>query len=192
MGLDLVYSAGSDQQTIRLTDAEWACIERLRSVAQAPVDTLFNVPDFGEPVSVPAGELVAAVDAVLTLFRDHPDLQPATYQMRMERLPVGDQPDGEWRGGAMSGLRLPGEPDFFMIRVGPDQCELTRMAVGPDGRGVVTGREDLRGRTHVDTETVGRVDFRRRSSGAGLRKKLIDLRGFLAGQGGGTVTKVLG
>jgi hypothetical protein len=192
MGLDLVYSSGRAKRSIRFTDAEWACIDRLRAVAQAPVDTLFNVPDFGRAVPVPAEELAGAVDAVLQLLRDRPDVQPATYQWRAEFLPGSTQPDGTWNGGAMSGLRLPGDRDhFYMLRVGPDQCELEKMAVGEDGRGVSVGREDLRGRDHVQTETVGRVDLRRRTAGAGLRKKLDEPRGFFAGLRGQRVSKVL-
>jgi hypothetical protein len=192
MGLDLVYSCGQVERSVRFTDAEWTCIDRLRAVAQAPIDTLFNVPDFGQPVAVVAEELVEAAGAVLQLLRDRPDLQPATYQMRMEHFPNSAQPDGEWQGGAVSGLRLPGDADhFYFIRVGPDRCELEKMAVGPDGRGVIVGREDMRGRDHVQTETVGRVDLRRRPSGASLRKKLAELQAFFAGLVGRQVSKVL-
>jgi hypothetical protein len=192
MGLDLVYSSGQAERSVRLTDVEWACIDRLRAIAQAPIDTLFNVPDFGRAVPVPAKELASAADAVLQLIRDRPDLQPATYQWRAQFLPGTTQPDGRWNGGAMSGLRLPGDPDhFYMLRVGPDQCELEKMAVGADGRGVSMGREDLRGRDHLQTETLGRVDLRQRTAGAGLHKKLVELRGFFAGLSGQRVSKVL-
>jgi hypothetical protein len=92
----------------------------------------------------------------------------------------------------MSGLRLPGDPDhFYMLRVGPDQCELEKMRVGTDGRGVFVGRENLRGHDHVQTETLGRVDLRRRPAGNGLRKKLAELRDFFAGLTGREVSKVL-
>jgi hypothetical protein len=192
MGLDLVYSSGQARRSVRFTDAEWTCIDRLRAVAQAPIDTLFDVPDFDRPVPVPTEELVDAADAVLQLLRDRPDLQPETYQMRMEHFPNSAQPDGEWQGGAMSGLRLVGDPDhYYMIRVGPDRCELEKMGMGPDGRGVILGREDVRGRDHVLTETVGRVDLRRVPAGAGLRKKLTELRGFFAGLSEKQAFKVL-
>jgi len=192
MGLDVVYSSGQVERSVRLTDAEWACLDRLRATARPPVDTLFHVPDFGRAVPVPAEELAGAADAVLQLLRDRPDVQPATYQWRAQFLPGTTQPDGRWNGGAMSGLRLPGDPDhFYLLRVGPDQCELEKMAVGADGRGVSAGREDLRGRAHVRTETLGRVDLRRRPAGAGLRKKLDELRRFFAGLTGQRVSKVL-
>jgi hypothetical protein len=85
-----------------------------------------------------------------------------------------------------------GDPDhYYLIRVGPDRCELEKMGVGPNGRGVILGREDVRGRDHVLTETVGRVDLRRRPAGASLRKKVTELRGFFAGLSGKQVSKVL-
>ncbi len=65
------------------------------------------------------------------------------------------------------------------------------MGIGADGRGVSLGREDIRGRDHVQTVTVGRVDLRRRSAAAGLRKKLADLRAFFAALTGRQVSKVL-
>jgi len=191
MGLDLVYASGAAKQAVRFTDAEWACIERLGTVASTHVEALFNAPVFGEPVPVAANELLAAVDALLALLRDRPDLQPSTYQMRMERYPLTGQPDGTWQGGAISGLRLPGESDYFMLRVGPDQCELERMRVGSDGRGILLGSEDLRERTSIETETVGRIDLRRRPARATLKKRLAALREFFAGQAGGRVTKIL-
>jgi hypothetical protein len=192
MGLDLVYSSGEAEHAIRISDAEWAYIDRLRDLARGPIDTLFNAPDFGETISVAAEELAGAVDAVLQLFDERPDLQPASYQWRAEFLPGGTQLDGRWNGGAMSGLRLPGDLEhFYMIRVGPEQCELEKMGVGPDGRGVVLGREDLRERDHLQTETVGRIDVRRRPAGAGLRKKLGEMRVFFGGLSGRKVSKVL-
>jgi hypothetical protein len=158
MRLDLVYASGDAEHSVRFTDAEWACIEQLGTVAPAQVEILFDAPDIGEPMAVAAEEMVAAFDALLALLRDRPDLQPATYQMRLERYPFSGQPDGTWQGGAVSGLRLPGEADFFMLRVGPNQCELERIRVGPDGRGMPVGSEDLRDRTSIQTETVGRID----------------------------------
>ena len=192
MGLDLMYSSGQAGRSIRFTDAEWVYIDRLRAVAPTPINTLFSVADFARAVQVSAEELIAAVDALVQLLRDRPDLQPTTYQWRAEFLPGSSAPDGKWSSGAMSGLRLPGDPDYFyMLRVGPDRCELEKMKVGADGRGVFSGREDLRGRAYVQTETLGRVDLRERSSGAGLRKKLVELREFFAEQNGRPVSKEL-
>jgi hypothetical protein len=192
MGLDVVYSCGQAKRSIRFTDAEWACIDRLRAHVPASIDALFNVPDFGRPVPVPNEELIAAADTVLELLRDRPDLQPITYQIRMEFFPGGTQADREWQGGAVSGLRLPGDGDhYYTIRVGPDCSELEKVRVGPDGRGVTVGREDLRGRNCVQTETVGRIDLRRRRSGAGLLARLTELRAFFAGMVGQQISKML-
>jgi hypothetical protein len=191
VGLDVVYASEGAEHVVRLTAAEWACVERLRAVAPAAVDALFCAPAFGEPVPLAADDLAAAADAVQAALRDWPDLLPAAYQMRLERLPGSDVRDGTWQGGAISGLRLPGEPDFFMLRVGPDCCQLTRVRVGEGGRGVLAGAEDIRGRASIDTETVGRIDLRRRPAGAALRKRLAELRAFFAGVSGGRVSKML-
>jgi hypothetical protein len=111
--------------------------------------------------------------------------------MRMEHFPGTRHPDGEWQGGAVSGLRLPGDPGhFYTISVGPNRCELEKGRVGADGRGQVVGREDIRGRDHVQTETVGRVDLRRCFSGAGLAEKLAELRAFFAAYPGQQVSKM--
>ena len=127
------------------------------------------------------------------MARNRKELLPGTYQMRMEYLPGSTQPYGVWNGGALSGLRLPGDGEhYYTIHVGPDRCELVTMGDGPDGCGVVIGREDIRGRTHVLTETVGRIDLRLRPAGAGLRKKLSELRAFLTQLPGQQVTKLLG
>src|SRR2546430_9483598 len=103
MGLDLVYPSGQAERSIRFTDAEWACIDRLRTVAQAMIDTLFNASEFGRAVRVPAEELAGAADAVLQLLHDRPDMQPATYQWRAGVYPAGTQPWGEGGGGARGG-----------------------------------------------------------------------------------------
>jgi hypothetical protein len=192
MALDLVYCSGDAEYSVRFTDAEWACIERYRTVAPDSIDTLFNTDAFGQPVPVLADELAEATAALLGLLKERPDLQPMAYQMRNERLPNSDQPDRTWQGGAVSGLRLPVDPDhFYMIRVGANTCQLTKVAVGPDGRGIILGTEDLRGQTQIQTETVGRVDFRARPAGAGLRKRLVAMGEFFASVSGLPVYKKL-
>jgi hypothetical protein len=191
MGLDLIYTCGPAELSLRFTDAEWACLDRLRAVAEEAVDLLTNADDFGDPVTLGADDLAAAARAVAALLRDRPDLLPGTFQMRMERLPVTGEPDGRWQGGAISGLRLPGESDFFMIRVGPDHCEMERMTVGPDGRGMVVGKEDLRGRESVQTETVGRIDFRHRPAASELGKGLAEMQEFFTKHAGQQIVKVL-
>lgn len=178
MSLDTVYTCRDSEHALRLSDADRVCLERIRVVAPAAIDALFAASIFGEPVSSTVNELLAAVDALQSALRDRSDLLPATYQMRLERTPTGDT-SGIWEGGAISGLRLPGEPDYFMLRVGPDQCELTRIQIGEDGRGVLAGTQDLRGREAIQTETVGKIELRRRPSGATLRKQLTTLRMFL-------------
>jgi hypothetical protein len=111
--------------------------------------------------------------------------------MRMEHFPATRQPDGEWQGGAVSCLRLPGDTDHFcMISVGPDRCELEKARVGADCRGQIVGREDIRGRAHIQTETVGLVDLRRCPSGASLVEKLAVLRAFFAAHAGRQVSKM--
>lgn len=192
MALDMTYTSGEHAQSIRLTDVEWECINRLIEVDRTAVGTLFHVRDFGEPIQADRQELIIATDSILALLRTRKDLMPTTYEMRVEFYSKELGPDGHWCGGGRGGLRIAGDTEHaYSLWVGAEKCEIEKIGIGPDGRGVVVGREDLRDRGHIDTENCGRIDFRRKVGGSGLKKKLTALREFLVGLSEKQVSKTL-
>lgn len=190
MGLDMVYAAGGREHPVRIADAEWAALDALGKVNPAAVRVLFDVTTLGDAIEVGAEEVVRAAEALAALLRERPEPAPGTYQMRAERDITGGP--GNWEGGGVSGPRLPGDREHFpALWLGPERCELVKMRVGADGRGEEVGREDLRGRDHLDTETLGRVEFRRKAMGAGLRKKLDELMALVRRAGKERVSKMM-
>jgi len=188
MGLDVVYTSPAGQHVVRFTDAEWTSLRALGEVAPSAAEVLFDFLDFGEAVLVNSLAMVAATDELLRLMRDRPELLPAAYQFRMENW-MGTGMPGDWSGGAAHGIRLPGDPDHvYALDTRGGACLLQKVSLKDHQ---LVSREAIGHLKALETETCGRIDIRRRSSGTGLAKKLQAMRDF-ATSGALQLTKQLG
>jgi hypothetical protein len=179
MGLDLKYDAGGATFTHRFSHADWDAIEALRAHLPEQVRVCFDVPELGEPVRVKTAVLKHAASDIDHFLADNAELLPATYEFKLERFPVPGVSAGEFGTGGISGLRLPNDPDhFYWIQAGLNELRLKKMAVGPDGKGVIVDDRDMRNETELLTESAGKVQFRRRAAKTTLRLAVQEIAAF--------------
>ena len=167
MGLDLNYSCGDREFSIRLGKADWDTFDRLRGPLPEAVRDLVDVRQLGEETVLPLLRLRAALDQIDNYVRDHSDLLPYTYEFKCDYIPVGPPEEGKiWEmdhfsSGGQSGFRLPGdELHCYCIWAGFDECRLEKMAIGPDGRGKIVEVRDIRGESEIQTANCGLVQIR--------------------------------
>ena len=190
MALDVTYSAGDQTFRHRFSQADWMAIAALRAHLPDDVAACFDTPDFGRPAEVPTDALRRAATAICDRLAGGGDALPATYEFKFERFPVPGVAAGGFTTGGFGGLRMPGDADHaYAIQAGFDECVLTKMAVGPDGQGIVVSQTDLRGSTEIQTENAGRVSIRRRNRKSGLLSGMREIAGFTARVDAATVTK---
>jgi hypothetical protein len=193
MGLDLRYDADGATFTHRFSHADWDTIEALRTHLPEQVAVCFNVPELGEPVRIKAAALKQSAMDIDRFLASNAQLLPATFEFRLERFPVPGVPARGFETGGISGLRLPNDPDhFYWIEAGLNELSLKKMAVGPDGKGVIVEERDLRNEKELITEDAGKVQFRRRAAKTTLRRALREIAAFADRVASEELTKVIG
>lgn len=193
MGLDFTYDADGAGFTHRFSHADWDTIEALRAHLPEQVGICFDVPELGESVRIKTAALKQSAVEIDHFLADNAQILPATYQFKLERFPVPGVPAGGFDTGGISGLRLPNDPDhYYGIRAGLNKLQLRKMAVGPDGKGVIVEERDMRNETELLTESAGKVQFRRRAAKTTLRRALRDIAAFADRVVSEEVTKVVG
>ena len=193
MGLDLTYDADGATFTHRFSHADWDTIEALRAHLPEQVGVCFDVPELGESVQIKTAVLKQPALDIDRFLADNAQLLPATYQFKLERFPVPGVPAGGFDTGGISGLRLPNDPDhFYWIQAGLNELRLKKMAVGPDGKGVIVEDRDMRNETELLTESAGKVQFRRRAAKTTLRRALREIAAFADSVRSDELTKVVG
>jgi hypothetical protein len=195
VGLDLIYKSDGREFDIRFSMADWETIDRMRPHLPDAIAAMADVPDFGEEVRLPLGELRDAIEQIDRFLRDRPEVLPYTYEFKTEYIVVGDQriEFDEFSTGGQSGFRLRGDEEhWYAIWAGLDECRLDKMAVQPDGTGKVVEQRDLRGESELQTANCGRVQIRKRRTKSSLRKGLAMIRKYLASlPEGAEVTKIV-
>jgi hypothetical protein len=179
MGLDLTYDADGTRFTHRFSHADWATIEALREHLPEQVGVCFDVAELGEAVQISTAALKKCAFEIDRFVSKNSQFLPATYQFKLERFPVPGVPAGGFETGGISGLRLPNDQDhFYMIHAGLNELRLTKMAEGPDGKGVIVEDRDIRNEASLLTESAGLVRFRRRAAKTTLRLALREISKF--------------
>jgi hypothetical protein len=193
MGLDLTYNSGDSTFTCRFSHADWETIEALRAYLPSEVEVCFDVKEFGEPVPIKSAALKESALALDRFLADNKHLLPATYQFKLERYPISGIPGERFETGFRSGLRVPNDPGhWYGIQAGLNRLVLTKMAIGPDGKGVIVEERDLRNEKELVTEDAGRIQFRRRAAKTTLRRTLREIAAFADKVSSDDVTKIVG
>jgi hypothetical protein len=192
MGLDLTYDADGATFTQKFSQSEWAEIEALRAHLPDEIGVCFYVQELGESVRIKTIALKESAVAIDQFLAKNAQLLPATYEYKLGHIMDGT-PMRFFNGGGFSGLRLPGDPDhWYSIRTGLNECTLTKMKKGPDGKGVLVEKRDLRGETELLTENFGKVQFRRRAAKTTLRLALREIAAFAERIDSAELTKTVG
>jgi hypothetical protein len=196
MGIDLVYVGDGRESRTRFSMAEWDTLQQVEPLLPEAMATVVGDAELGETVSVPLNGLRAAIAQVIGLLSSQGNLLPFTYTFKAEYLLLNGQRfpfDDEFVTGMRSGLELPGDPGHrYAIHAGLDECWLTKLAVGPDGRGRVVERRDLRSDQEIHTVTCGRIRIQKRRDHAGLRAEFAKISEFLESLAGPEVTRIVG
>jgi hypothetical protein len=193
MGLDLTYDADGATFTHRFSHADWRTIEALRAHLPEQVAVCFDVQELGDPVRVKTTALTHSALDMDRFLADNAQLLPATYQFKLERIPVPGMMVGGFDTGGISGLLVPNEPEHrYWIDAGLNKLIVTKVAVGADGRSVVVEKRDMRNETELITEDAGKVQFRRRAAKTTLRRALRDIAAFTDRVASEEVTKTVG
>jgi hypothetical protein len=199
LGIDLIFRGDGREFTTGFSLVEWDTLSRLEALLPDAVATVVGGADtkFGSKETFPVVDLLAAIDRIDDFLASRPHLLPDTFMFKTEyllwngvRFPTDE--DQDFVTGGMSGLQLPGDPvHWYTIRAGVDECYLTKVAIGPDGKGRFVERRDLRGETEIVTTTCGRIQIRKRGDHAGIREQLAQVRKFLASLAGTNVTRTV-
>jgi hypothetical protein len=179
MGQDLTYQAGNDKYEYRISRADWELTQSLREYLPDEVDALFTVAELGDEVSVSTSVLRTAVEKVLVFLAENKKVLPYTYQFKLEIPPDPRMGTGFGTGG-MSGIRMTGDEEhYYYIKAGLNICRLEKLGIGPDGRGIVVEKRDIRDEKELSTSNLGRIQIRRTRAKADLVKELPEIQRFL-------------
>jgi hypothetical protein len=192
MGLDLTYKSDGALFTRKFAPSEWTEIEALRPHLPNEIDVCFYVQELGEPVRIRTAALTESIMTIDRFLAKNAQLLPATYEYKLERIQDGTPMRG-FNGGGFTGLRLSNDPDHvYWINTGLNECTLTKIKKGPDGKGVIVEKRDLRGESELLTESHGKVQFRRRAAKTTLRLALREIAAFTARVNSTELTKIVG
>lgn len=198
MGIDLIFRGDGHESSTRFSMAELDMLSLLEPLLPGPVAKVFGGArsEMGVEEEFAVNDLLEDIDRIDDFLSNRPDLLPETYTYKPEYLLSRDGSrypiDQDFVTGSMSGLELPGDPAHrYSMHAGVGSCSLTKIAIGPDGRGKVVERRDLRGEPYIETITCGRIEICKRTDHAGLLWELARIREFLASLAGSTVTRMI-
>jgi hypothetical protein len=113
--------------------------------------------------SIPCSKvaLVEALDEIYTKVRMHLD-NTAIYQYRIGCHPfAGD--NHKYESGMFSGIKMPGDNAHrYAIKSGIDYCCMIKMELQQSGPAIDVGEVDLRDRTEITTENMGKISIRKK------------------------------
>jgi hypothetical protein len=188
MALDLSYIAADDQLNLRLSQVDWDTFKLLGKSCPNEIEILTGVEDFGEPRAEKRAELLRAVQVVSETLANESDAIPYTYGYSF----VGGMFDGDSGSGGTGGIQIGGDGFFYYIEGGVGQCVLEKHGIGPDGKGVVIERKDVRHLKSLKTDNLGEIKIWRKKKANRLEKSLTELKKFLLRNPDETITKILG
>jgi hypothetical protein len=140
------------------------------------------------PVEVERETLISHVKELLGRIRADWSVLPYHYTFECR---ISGRDDLLTRGGGgASGFRIDGE--IHSIQGGACQCYLEHLRVGPDGKGHVVARIDVRDRATVETDDWGPIRIFRRKLKTTIPEQLEGLLSFLRGAQDGTIRIQLG
>ncbi|MEN6405254.1 MAG: hypothetical protein ABFC77_02160 [Thermoguttaceae bacterium] len=136
---------------------------------------------------IPRADLLAAVETLLTAFKQKSELTPRQYVFDFEIIPgVPIEGDKEVRG-----VKLPGKGGRYCLFGGVGQCELREWEAGPGSLLAYKEPLDLRDQTVLETESHGQIKIRSMKKRSPIVGDLNRLSQFLESQSGESVTKRL-
>ena len=197
MGIDLIFGGDGREFKTRFSLVEWDTFARLEAFLPDAVAAVVGGPStkLGEDEILSVVDTLSGIDQIDDFLKRRPSPLPDTFMFKREYLMLRGSrfpSDEDFVTGVMSGLELPGDPDHsYSIQVGLDECHLTKIAIGPDGRGRFVDRRDLREEEMIETITCGQIQVRKRSDHAGIREELARVRKFLESLAGPEVTRTI-
>ena len=123
----------------------------------------------------PKHDLLEAARSLLRDVQQQWAVLPYRYSLKLR---VGGRDDLRSSGSGASGFHINGR--VHAIWSGAGRCYLDEMQVGPDGRGKVVRKVDVRHQKRVDTDDWGPIEISRRKLELTLPRQLQDLIAFLS------------
>ena len=180
MGQELTYTSTTSSFRFPISRSDWQLSQALRTYVPDEIEILFEVGELGEKSFVAVDDLRRAANRLSEFFNTESDKMPFTYQFKCEQSLNANLPPGGYGTGGMSGIRLPNDRDhFYSIHAGFNQCELKKIAIGEDGRGILVETIDLRNTKEIKTDTVGAIKIKRSRKRTDLSDAVARIRAFL-------------
>jgi hypothetical protein len=188
MGLDLSFQTADEELSIRLSNTDWQIFGMLGKGYRMEVDAIAGVDDFGEPRIVGRLDLLHAVEVMLGRMESETDLIPYVYGHTIrEGLAAGVSGTG-----TIGGIRIGGDGFSYALIGGLGRCILEKWGAGPDGKGILIEKRDIRQEKSIKSDNYGTIEITRKKKSTSLKKALVELKEFLTRHQEETVTKILG
>ncbi|MDH4203414.1 MAG: hypothetical protein OEV87_11055 [Phycisphaerae bacterium] len=191
MGLDMMYVAGNERLSFRLSNNDIEVCELLRKKnLEKEIDDIFNVPDFGESCSIEKNRLSESINNILHALTNNPELLPCIFSTK-EEVPRGS---GKYSTGGWATCGLKINNEMYDLEYGLDKCELTKKWQDEDGKIHLGEPKDVRDLSIIKQDPdsfSGDVIITKRKP-MKLVKNLKQIESFLSKTDAKVVNKILG